>query len=388
MSTVPQFGRRYYSLHICEGLTSSNGKTLLVQDSALRRMDPSFEGKPVVFLEDHINLEIYDRMVEEYRKTGKLDSKILAGVVSKSFFNEQDGKHWVEYVVWMPAAIAACESGMKVSNGYWSTRDGGEGTWHGFNYDVEVLDGEYTHLLLTDQPRYTESITLTPERYGEYNEAHRKQLAEVKNTLEGAKPMAKKGLFGFLKSENVEEVNLDRDTTLPKSKRTINVAEVLNEMDEAAVKEDKGEMYANMDHKVKLHDNSVCNVGELIEKYKGLAEEHSNAMEELEEYRKATGGEKKGEGEHANESPEEKKKREEEEAKKKEEANKESHNKSEEQKKRLEEVRNRVGKLKEGGASLQLTGGVADPRVQREVYTRQDALAAGHKALGGKKKSS
>lgn len=381
-NTVPKFGRRYYSLHICEGLTSSNGKTLLVQDSALRRMDPSFEGKPVVYLDDHINLEIYERMVEEYRKTGKLDSKILAGVVNKSFFNPADGKHWVEYVVWMPSAIAACEGGIKVSDAYFSTKDGGPGKWHGFQYDLEIEDAEYTHLLLTDEPRYTESVTLAPEKFNEYNEGLKKQLAQVSNKNEGAKPMpGKRGLFGFLKSENIEEIDLNRETTLEKSRKVVNVAEVLNEMDDVAVKEEKGEMYANMDHKVKLHDNSVCNVGELIEKYKNLAEKNNKDEAELQEYRNATDPEKKDE--HKNESEEEKKKREEEEAKKKEAENK---NKNDEEAKRLQEVRNRVEKLKQGGANLQVVGGVS-PNIQREIMSREDALEAGRRAMGGKKKS-
>ena len=391
--TVPRFGRRYFSLHICEGFTGNNGedeKTLLVREDALRKMDRTFEGKPVAFLDDHVTLAEYEKMVATYRKTGVLDSRVMAGIVNRSEYNEADGKHWVEFVVWMPAAIAACEGGMGVSNGYIATEEGGPGNFHDLEYDIEVLDGEYTHLLLTPQPRYTESKTLTPEKFKQYNEGLKRDLAAVTNKSQGAKTM--KNVFNILKGEPSEQIDFSgKRVMLEKSKKVVDLPEILNMVDETMAKEEKGEMYANMDHKVKLHDNSICNVGELIEKYKNMHEQHTNAMNELEEYRKATEpgheheNEHEKEKEHENESPEEKKAREEKEREEKENKGKEHHNQSEEQKKKAKEIQNRVARLKNGPENVEIIGGVPGPG-QVEVYTREQALERGRLAMGGSKK--
>jgi hypothetical protein len=389
---IPRFGKRYFSLHICEGFTGGNGeanKTLLVLDDALRKMDKTFEGKPVAFLDDHISMADYMEMLKTYHRTGELDSKILAGIVNKSFYNEADGKHWVEFVVWMPGAINACESGMGVSNGYVSSQDGGPGRWHDMDYDVEILDGEYTHLLLTPEPRYTESVTLTPKKFEEYNESRRKELELVNNKAKGAAKMPNlKTAFKILKGEPTETIDFaGQKVVLEKSGKTLPLVEVINMADDMLEKEGSGEMYANADHKVKLHDGSICNVGELVEKYKNSMlqnAEYEKGMADLEKgkVKENKEGEEKKEEEPKqmdNESDEDFEKR------KKEHENKHKTNKSTTAKTdpKLEEIRNRVAKLKAGPDNVKIVGGVQH-EMQPTIKSKADRLEEGRLALGGK----
>ena len=78
-------------------------------------------------------------------------------------------------------------------------------------------------------------------------------------------------MFEFFKNKK-EDVKLDANimVTLPKTKKAINLQDLLNSTDEQMEKNPEG--YANPEHKVKLHDGRVCNVGQLVEYHKGMGE--------------------------------------------------------------------------------------------------------------------
>lgn len=360
---IPEFARRFYALHICEGITSKNGpngdKTILVREETLTKMDPSFQGKPVKFSLDHLTLGEYDQIAESENK-----GEHVEGVVNKSFFNEADGRHWAEILVWDEKALAAIERGIGVSNAYVVNSKAPGGEYHATDYDEEIMDGEYDHLLITAIPRYEESRILTPEEFKQYNESRKQKLAMVTNQKKGETTMA----FKIFERKSIEDKITDKDVTLPKSGKTVSIERVLNTMDEQMVKEAAGEQYADMDHKVKLHDNTVCNVGELVEKHKALMEENT----------KLKGGEGTGTEEVieelGNETPEEKELREKDEKDAKDKAEKD---KMENQKK-AREAAARVKNAKPTNTNV--NGQI----VQEEVRFKDDAVAAGKDHYGQK----
>ena len=338
---IPEFALPFYVCHIAEGLVNypEVGKMRLLREETLRKMDPTFVGKPVKFDIEHMTLADGEMIARAQRKGAYVD-----GVVVNSFFNENDGRHWCKVMVWDPDALEAIGKGIGVSNAYVMNDKGEAGEYHATPFDEEVLDGEYDHLLITDAPRYEESQSigfLTPEQFQAYNESRKKQLLQVANKKEPSMKFFERKTSETIKGLEGVEVELT------KSKKVVLIANVLNAVDEQMAAEEKGEMYANMDHKIKLFDNSICNVGELHEKYKSAMEENSRMKNELGAFEEATAeghDEKKG-VENKDEDPEEKKKREEEEKAENEKKDKE---KDTAQNKRLEEIRNRVQKLKDG----------------------------------------
>jgi len=277
---IPKFAKRFFVLHMVEGMTGKNeppAEKILVKEEAARRMDPTFEGKPVVFRDEHMTDEEYESLVKSTAQGAFSD-----GIVNKSFFNEADGKHWAEILVWSPAGIAACENKrFAVSNAYTVTNEAGPGSWHDLEYNVEVVDGEYEHLLITDKPRYGESKILTPEEFKAYNEGLKRELAAVTNTSKGVSKM-----FEFFTRKNAENIDENMDVKLPKTGKIVNLSKIINAWDEKLKNEESGEIFAHPDHKVKLANGEVCNVGELIEKHKALAEENTHLKNLSSEYEK------------------------------------------------------------------------------------------------------
>lgn len=384
---VPKFGERFFALHNMEGLTGGNGpdnQIILVREEALRKMDPTFQVKPVIFAPDHITGQEYEAIVASANRGANVQ-----GVVNRSFFNDLDGRHWVEFNVWDPEAIKACQQGYGVSNAYLPQRGGG-GKFNDLPYDVEVLDGSYDHLLITNKPRFQESKCLTPEEFKQYNEGLKAKLEAVTNQSKGEKVMS---LFKFFEKKPMEGAAdlAGKEVTLPKSGKTVSLERILNTADETMDKEAKGEMFANMDHKVRLHDNTVCNVGELMEKHKALLEENSRMRNELEEYDKGLQAEtevrkKEAEGgedtrdKNKSETEEEKKEREKNEAKEKEEREK---NRSAADKERLKEIRERIARVK--SAPERIGNQAASPNLQPVFVSKQDALKMGTELYGSKK---
>lgn len=253
----------YYGLHMVEGVAeykdddTGQPYRILILENALKNMDPTYAGKPV-----------YVQHVEE------VDLKNLQneadGYVLKSFYNPVDGKHWVEFIAVSDAAHEAIRRGWKLSNSYvpQSTTHGGE--WHSVSYKTEITSGEYEHLAIVPNPRYTESVVLTPEEYKQYNEEKKIEIERLTNAKEKGNEMAK---FSFFKKQKVENSDTlhEMSVLLPKSKKEISVEKLINDMDQKMMDDNAG--MADMKHKVKLHDGSYCNVGELLEKHKAMSEE-------------------------------------------------------------------------------------------------------------------
>ena len=169
-----RFSKRFYARHIKEGLVHyyEDGKDnlYLVTNEALKRMNESFEGKP-----------LFVRHVDKIDMNTLKEDKV--GVVVKSFYNEFDGAWWAEIVA-DDEAQGYIEKGWAVSNAYLPTEYGGGGVYHDINYQKEVKNGVYGHLALVDNPRYEEAVIMTPAEFKKFNEDRKQELEQLKNSKE------------------------------------------------------------------------------------------------------------------------------------------------------------------------------------------------------------
>lgn len=192
------FPKRYFVRHIKAGpvhyLEKGEDKLYVIKDEALKKMNASFEGKPV-----------YIRHVDEVNMdTLKEDAN---GYVVKSFYNEFDGAWWAEIIA-DDEAQSYIEKGWAVSNAYLPTELGSGGEYHDIHYDKEVLNGVYEHLAIVDNPRYEEAVIMTPEEFKDFNEARKTELEKLKNSKENKmlSEEEKKELLDSLKNSLVEVV--------------------------------------------------------------------------------------------------------------------------------------------------------------------------------------
>ena len=78
------------------------------------------------------------------------------GVVSDVWFDEKDGWYWCDGVIWDETAQnLITDKGWSVSCSYdVKLADDAGGTENNIPYDIEFLDGVFTHLAIVDNPRY------------------------------------------------------------------------------------------------------------------------------------------------------------------------------------------------------------------------------------------
>lgn len=249
-------------------------------------MDRSFVGCPV-----------YVQHVDEVPAKLEDVKKEADGWVVKSFYNEADGKHWCQFVIHSERGLNAIARGWKLSNAYMPQQYGTSGRWNGVDYDKEVVNAEYLHLAIVPDPRYQESIVLTPQEFRDYNEKQSKQLALVANSREST-TMKVLSFFKRTKIENAAEFS-DAIVVLEKSKKEMSVADVISKYDDVLSNE-----VDDVSKRVKVGDEEMT-VNEICEKY-------MNMKAELDGYKNADDEKKKKDEEEAKKNEEDKKKKDEE----------------------------------------------------------------------------
>lgn len=307
--------KKYYGLHFCEGVAryADSDTTLFISSDTAKKMDQTYVGKPV-----------FVGHVEDYQ-LADIENQ-ADGWVVRSFYNPADGKHWCEFLAVTDKAHQAIANGWRLSNSYLIQESGAGGVWHDVPYDQEVMMAEYDHMAIVDNPRYEESIILTPEDFKAYNQNKEAELLKVANS--------KGDSIMFFKKQKVDNAkDLEQmSVVLPKSKVEKTVIQIINEADEMEEKK-KEKQYANEGHFVKVGENEMT-VKELVEKYnaisheeaKEVAEEIEEKAEELEEHEEMSIEEDEIEAQLENEADEDKA---EEKEMKKEEQNKKKKNSKE-----------------------------------------------------------
>ena len=259
----------YYGLHFAPGVaeykeSGEQAQRIFLNEETLKKMDATFAGCPV-----------YVQHVEE------VDLKNIQheadGYVVESFYNNVDGKHWAKFIIVSDKGHEAISKGWKLSNCYVGKTFTGGGEWHGVSYQREVTNGEFEHLAIVDNPRYSESIVLSPEQFKEYNNKKSQELSRIANSKEST-PMS---VFKFFKKERVENAT-DLEATsvqLPESKEEKTIAECIAIADKFI----NMQGYCNMDHMVKL-DNGEAGVEEMS--VNDLVKKHMDMKNELDAMKK------------------------------------------------------------------------------------------------------
>lgn len=258
-------GKIFYGMHFYPGVAEyqepeKEAYRVFLNEDTIRSMDPTFAGRPV-FVE-HVD-EVTESL-DELRKEAD-------GWVIESFFNAADGKHWVKFIAVTERAERAIKNGFRLSNAYFPKSFGQGGLWNGVSYAKEIKAAEYEHLAIVRNPRYEESVIMNPEEFKKYNEEKQIELKRLSNSKD--KKGESKMKFSFFKRTKVEN-GLDLEGVsimLPKSKKEMTIEQLINEMD--MKEEKKMDEMADLSHKVKMHDGSMMNVGELLEKHKMMSDE-------------------------------------------------------------------------------------------------------------------
>lgn len=253
----------YFGLHMVEGVAQyaeHDNERIYVPESVCKKMDPSFKGRPVyVNHVDQVNLQNLQAEADGY--------------VIQSFFNEYDGRHWVKFIVVSDEGDEAIRKGWKLSNAYAPNFGGGSGECHGVPYDREVVDGEYEHLAIVQNPRYQESMVLTEDQFKKYNEAKKAEMTRLANSKKETPKMGL-SLFKRTKVDNSSDLE-NMSVLLPKTKKEMTITQLVNAMDEKMEKE-KDQM-ANSDHHVMFGEKKM-KVGDLVNAHQELC----NKMAEME----------------------------------------------------------------------------------------------------------
>lgn len=272
IKNISQIPKRYYGRHFAPGVVNypENKKMLYVSPEIAKQMDETFQGRPlfVEHIEGEVDLETVNQEAD--------------GWVIRSFYEPLDGSHWTEFLVISDDAHKKIEDGWTLSNSYIIEEEGDGGTWHNVVYDACVEKAYYDHLSLVDNPRYEESIILTPEEFKTYQEELKGKIESIKNS-KGVTKMAKFELF----KKKVEKVDNQKDienmsVKLPKSGVEKTITQLINEADEAEVKKDE-KKYANEADVIKIGEDEIT-VAELVAKVTLLLEEGAEEVtEEVEE---------------------------------------------------------------------------------------------------------
>lgn len=244
MSTKNSKGTIFYGMHMYPGVAEykEHGEDFRVflNENTIRSMGPSFAGRPVFVM--HV-----DDVSEDVDKLrGEAD-----GWVIESFFNEADGKHWAKFIVCSEKGEKAIRKGYRLSNCYAPKSFGNGGEWNGVSYAKEIKGGEYEHLAIVPNPRYEESVIMTPSEFKAYNEKQKIELAKLTNDKgdSGMKFFKRAKVENSADFENVIVV-------LPKSNREVSITTLVNEAD--AAEELKGKPQAADDaHIVKVGDEEM-----------------------------------------------------------------------------------------------------------------------------------
>lgn len=345
----------YYGLHFYPGVAEyrepgADPYRIYIAEDTIKNMGPTFTGRPVYV--QHVDQVDLDKLQIE-----------ADGYVMESFYNKADGKHWCKFIVVSDEGHEAVRAGWKLSNAYFPKSFTVGGLCNGVEYQKEVTSAEYEHLAIVPNPRYEESVILTPEEFKAYNSQKELELEKLSNSkTKGVSSMK----FNFFKKQAVENsADLENmSVTLPKSKKEMTLAQLINDMD--TIQNMHG--YAANEHMVKL-GNDEMSVGDLVNAHMGLLKEKEE-MKNKEDEADADAGKAEGEEIVPNAEEDEKAK----------EDKKENEEKPEDKKKENEDMEDE--KAKKNANYKALKNAPARAKAPVSVELSSDKLARGKARYG------
>ena len=137
-------GRKFKSRFLTPGIAGYPGQfgNVLIKKESFDKFVKTLEGAPVII--NHKNL------TEENADTARV------GVVSNVWFNDKDGWYWCDGIIWdKTAQNLITDKGWSVSCSYdVKLADDAGGSENNIPYNIEFLDGVFTHLAIVNNPRY------------------------------------------------------------------------------------------------------------------------------------------------------------------------------------------------------------------------------------------
>ena len=137
-------GRKFKSRCVKPGVAGYPGQfgNVLITKESFDKFINTMVGVPVII--NHKDI------------TAKNANDERVGVVSNVWFDDKDGWYWCDGVIWDETAQnLITDKGWSVSCSYdVKLADDAGGTENNIPYDIEFLDGVFTHLAIVDNPRY------------------------------------------------------------------------------------------------------------------------------------------------------------------------------------------------------------------------------------------
>lgn len=137
-------GRKFKSRFLTPGIAGYPGQfgNVLIKKESFDKFIKTLEGAPVII--NHKNL------TEDNADTARV------GVVSNVWFNDKDGWYWCDGIIWdKTAQNLITDKGWSVSCSYdVKLADDAGGSENNIPYNIEFLDGVFTHLAIVNNPRY------------------------------------------------------------------------------------------------------------------------------------------------------------------------------------------------------------------------------------------
>ena len=137
-------GRKFKSRFLTPGVAGYPGQfgNVLIKKESFDKFINTMVGVPVIINHKDINKDNAD------------DERV--GVISNVWFDDKDGWYWCDGVIWDETAQSLItEKGWSVSCSYnVKLADDAGGTENNIPYDIEFLDGVFTHLAIVNNPRY------------------------------------------------------------------------------------------------------------------------------------------------------------------------------------------------------------------------------------------
>ena len=137
-------GRKFKSRFLTPGVAGYPGQfgNVLIKKESFDKFINTMVGVPVII--NHKDI------------TAENANNERVGVVSNVWFDDKDGWYWCDGVIWDETAQnLITDKGWSVSCSYdVKLADDAGGTENNIPYDIEFLDGVFTHLAIVDNPRY------------------------------------------------------------------------------------------------------------------------------------------------------------------------------------------------------------------------------------------
>lgn len=246
---VRYFVAQFIEPGVC-GYKEQNDDVLLRRE-VLYKMAPTFFDRAVLMPPHNLNVTSDNIM------------KKSIGRVVDVWKDEFSDRWFVKFQIWDRKALIDIDDGKYpfVSCAYIITERGEGGRYNGEDYNGEVLDGFYHHIIITDSPRYTDSDII------KVNEEIDLKFVKFNDIVEFSEEKQKQGenkMFGIKKTEAA----IDKDICIKTNEGELTIEEIVSKFNECGDKitklsEEKDALSKELEE-VKKENKKLCEENEKL----------------------------------------------------------------------------------------------------------------------------